>query len=272
VNTLDQFKLDGAIAIITGGAGLLGIKHGLAIAEAGGIPLLVDIEKGRLDTIKTEYSEYPLEIYPCDITNASQLHKLREYIQQRFGKLDILVNNAALNPKVESAQAFEQSRLETYPLQSYEKELSVGLTGAFLCTQIFGTYLASLGKGVILNIASDLGVIAPNQSLYKKEGVEDHLQSVKPVTYSIIKHGLIGLTRYTATYWADKGVRCNALAPGGVENGQNEQFLSKIRELIPMGRMAQPDEYMAAVVFMVSDASSYMNGAVLNMDGGRTCW
>lgn len=269
---IDKFKLTNKVAIITGGAGLLGIKHAEAIAEAGGIPILVDIDNAKLKSSSDTLKNLKHEIYPCDVTNKEQLTNLLSWIIEKFGRLDILINNAAINPKVEGNNTLEQSRLENYLMENYQKEVDVGLTSALLAVQIFGTYMAKNNNGVILNIASDLALIAPNQTLYRKEGVADKAQPVKPVTYSIIKHGLIGLTKYVATYWANKGIRCNALAPGGVENGQNEIFLNKIKELIPMNRMAQTDEYKAAVVFLVSEASSYMTGSVITIDGGRTCW
>ena len=146
----------------------------------------------------------------------------------------------------------------------------MGLTGAMLCSKIFGFEMAKNRKGVILNISSDLGIIAPDQRIYRKKGLPENEQPVKPITYSVIKHGLIGLTKYLATYWADKGVRCNALGPGGIYNNQPNEFVNKISNLIPIGRMADSDEYRSAIVFMVSDASSYMNGTNLVIDGGRT--
>jgi NAD(P)-dependent dehydrogenase (short-subunit alcohol dehydrogenase family) len=132
--------------------------------------------------------------------------------------------------------------------------------------------MAQQGKGVILNISSDLGIIAPDQRLYHKAGLAEEEQAVKPVTYSVIKHGLIGLTKYLATYWADKGVRANTLCPAGVFNGQNDEFVAKLINLVPMGRMADIDEYMGTVLYLVSDASSYMTGSTIIVDGGRTVW
>ena len=165
----------------------------------------------------------------------------------------------------------ETSRLENFPLEQWDLQISVGLTGAFLCSQVFGAAMALDGKGgVILNIASDLSVFSPDQRLYKKAGLPDNLQPVKPVTYSVIKAGLVGLTRYLATYWADKGVRSNALSPGGVLTGQGDEFVQRLSTLIPLGRMAKRDEYRAAVQFLCSDASSYMNGQNIVMDGGRS--
>jgi len=162
--------------------------------------------------------------------------------------------------------------LENFPLEMWDKDVAVGLTGSFLCSRVFGAAMAAAGGGVILNVASDLGVIAPDQRIYRQEGLPEDQQPVKPVTYSVVKHGLVGLTRYLATYWADAGVRVNAISPGGVYNNQGDAFVKKLTDLIPLGRMADKDEYKGAIAFLCSDASSYMTGANLNIDGGRTAW
>jgi NAD(P)-dependent dehydrogenase (short-subunit alcohol dehydrogenase family) len=164
------------------------------------------------------------------------------------------------------------SRLETFPLSQWQADIAVGLTGALLCSRVFGGEMARRGKGVIVNVASDLALIAPDQRLYAVDGLPAAAQPVKPVSYSVVKTGLIGLTRYLATYWAEQGVRANALCPGGVENGQDAGFLRRIADLIPLGRMAARDEYQGAMLFLCSDASSYMTGAVLSIDGGRSTW
>jgi NAD(P)-dependent dehydrogenase (short-subunit alcohol dehydrogenase family) len=164
------------------------------------------------------------------------------------------------------------SRLENFSFDLWQKDITVGLTGAFLCSQAVGTHMAQSGGGVILNVASDLGIIAPDQRIYRKDGLHEEVQPVKPVSYSVIKHGIVGLTKYLATYWADKNVRVNSISPGGVYTNQPDDFVEKLVKLIPMKRMANPDEYKAAVLFLVSDASSYMTGANLVVDGGRTCW
>ena len=172
--------------------------------------------------------------------------------------------------KVQVDSLVETSRLENFLLDDWDFQLKVGLTGAMLCSKVFGQEMAKRSEGVILNIASDLSVFAPDQRLYKKDGLQPDQQPVKPVTYSVIKHGLIGLTKYLATYWADQGVRCNALSPGGVFNGQGDEFVHKLTELVPMKRMASNDEYRGAVQFLCSDASAYMNGQNIVMDGGRS--
>ena len=167
----------------------------------------------------------------------------------------------------------EGSRLENLTLEDWNLQVNVGLTGAFLCSQIFGSNMASDKKGgVILNIASDLSVFSPDQRLYSREGMPENKQQVKPVTYSVIKTGLIGLTRYLATYWSNQGVRCNALSPGGVFTGQDDVFVERLTNLIPLNRMADADEYRSAIQFLCSDASSYMNGQNIVIDGGRSVW
>jgi len=185
--------------------------------------------------------------------------------------VDVLINNAANNPTMASVSGVQFSRLENFPLAQWHQDIAVGLTGAFLCSRTLGAIMAAHGKGVILNIASDLALIAPDQRLYRQPGLADNEQAVKPVSYSVVKAGIVGLTRYLATYWPDR-VRANALAPGGIYDGQPPAFVAQISALIPMGRMAHRDEYKGAVAFLVSDASSYMNGAVLSVDGGRTSW
>jgi len=270
-----SFDLKNKVAVITGGAGLLGEKHAEAIAEFAGMPILLDIDEkagtNKASRISNEY-QVDCEFMLCDITDESQIISVRDFIFSKYKRIDILINNAAIDPKVEQKSKENLSRLENFSIDQWNLELAVGLTGAMLCSKIFGYEMAKKGKGVILNISSDLGIIAPDQRNYKKEGLPENEQPVKPVTYSVIKHGLIGLTKYLATYWADKGVRCNALCPGGIFNNQSDEFVKKISNLIPIGRMADHDEYKAAVVFMVSDASSYMNGSVVSMDGGRSSW
>jgi NAD(P)-dependent dehydrogenase (short-subunit alcohol dehydrogenase family) len=211
------------------------------------------------------------EGYAVNITDEAAIEANCAAILDRFGHIDGLVNNAANNPKVENQGTKNFSRLENFPITAWDADLAVGLTGAFLCAKHYGFAITKQG-GSILNISSDLGLIAPDQRLYRKEGLNDEEQPVKPITYSIVKSGLIGLTRYLATYWADKGVRSNALCPGGVENNQDPDFLKVVCARIPMGRMAKVNEYQGAVLFLLSDASTYMNGSVISMDGGRTAW
>lgn len=274
---LDNYKISGKTCLITGGAGLLGQKHAEAVIEGEGIPILLDISQealsNALDGLKEKYPNAEISIYKVDIGNHEELTGVRDDVLKKYGHIDILINNAANNPKVEDKGAnFGNIRFDNFPLDLWNGDILVGLTGAFLCSQVFGTVMQEQRSGVILNISSDLGIIAPDQRIYRKDGQEEKDQTIKPVTYSVIKHGLLGLTKYLATYWANQGIRVNAVCPGGVYNGQDEQFLGKLTNLIPMGRMADKDEYKATILYLISDASSYMTGATLIVDGGRTCW
>ena len=188
--------------------------------------------------------------------------------------IDILINNASINPKYSKIQHLKKNnnRLENFKINQWNKEISVGLTGAFLCSKIFGNEMANSKRGIILNISSDLSIIAPDQRLYKKRKLKNHKQPVKPITYSVIKTGLIGLTKYLATYWAQSGVRCNSISPGSIFDNQNKIFVKNLNKLIPLGRMAKKNEYRSAIQFLCSNASSYMTGQNLVIDGGRTIW
>ena len=274
-NIKELFDLTGRVAVITGGTGLLGQQHAEAIARAGGIPVLADIRINAADPQSREWKERfggQACAIQTDITDPASVKKLLAAALDRFGRVDILINNAANNPKMENNAAVEFSRLEFFPLEQWEADLNVGLKGAFLCSQVIGSEMARRRQGVIVNVASDLAVIAPDQRLYRKPGLPEDKQPVKPVTYSVVKTGLIGLTRYLATYWADSGIRVNAISPGGVYNNQPDDFIDRLARLIPLGRMANANEYQAAILFLCSDASSYMTGSNLVIDGGRSCW
>ncbi|MDP9049911.1 MAG: SDR family oxidoreductase [Acidobacteriota bacterium] len=272
----ELFDLSGRVAIVTGGAGLLGFHHGAILADAGAHVVLLDLSVAnpalRADQLQTAHGPECLGL-AVDITSEVSLLEARDAILAKFGRVDILINNAANNPKVEDdsqGKPMQWSRLENFPLAVWNADIAVGLTGAFLCSRIFGQEMVKRNSGVILNIASDLGVIAPDQRLYRKEGLPEDQQPVKPVTYSVVKTALIGLTRYLSTYWTAHNIRVNAISPGGVAAGQPDEFTAKLHQLIPMGRMANKDEYQGAILFLCSDASSYMTGQNLIVDGGRT--
>jgi NAD(P)-dependent dehydrogenase (short-subunit alcohol dehydrogenase family) len=269
-----DFSLRGRVAIITGGAGLLGVRHGEAIAAAGGVAVLADVRAADAEARAADIAAATggtAAGMACDVTRAASVAALLQAVVSRFGRIDILVNNAANNPKVEApGQTF--SRLENFPGDQWDADLAVGLTGPFLCAKIVGAALARQRRGVIVNISSEYGVIAPDQRLYRKEGLRPEEQPVKPVSYTVVKAGLHGLTIYLATYWADAGVRVNTITLGGVESGQPAAFLERAAQRIPMGRMAQPDDFQGALVYLCSDAAAFVTGANLVVDGGKTIW
>jgi NAD(P)-dependent dehydrogenase (short-subunit alcohol dehydrogenase family) len=274
MNHPSSFDLSNHTALVTGGAGLLGVQHCAALAEIGARVVVADVNYGAARAVAASLEQLfgtgralPLHL---DVSDPASVTKARDTLEADRG-VDVLINNAAIDAKVApGAGLLEQSRLENFSLDTWNRELGVGLTGAFLCSQAFGTAMARRGRGVILNIASDLSVIAPDQRLYRDEGKDEEQQPVKPVTYSVIKTALIGLTRYLAAYWAPAGIRVNALSPGGVFAGQPNHFVQRLTDLIPLGRMAQRSEYHAAVQFLCSGASAYMTGQNIVMDGGRS--
>jgi NAD(P)-dependent dehydrogenase (short-subunit alcohol dehydrogenase family) len=275
--TLKKFQLEGKTALITGAAGLLGEEHAYSLLESGSNIVITDIDENKLFLLNSklvrEFDSNKIHSQVMNVSSHTDVSKAAEKLKLKNIRIDILINNAAIDPKVKEDSTIESSRLENFSIEQWNLELSVGLTGALICSKVFGSLMAEDNKGgVILNIASDLSIISPDQRLYGKDGLQPNMQPVKPVTYSVIKSGLIGLTRYLATYWANNNVRCNALSPGGVFNGQGDKFVERLSSLIPLGRMAKPDEYRSALQFLCSDASSYMTGQNIIIDGGRSIW
>ncbi len=257
----DLFDLTGKVALITGGAGLLGQKHAEAIAQMGGIPVLLDIDAEKLKGLGDERG---WAFVPADISDSIDVDRAVAIVLITYKRIDILINNAFMT--VAQGEEGYFSPFEGYPLDMWETALKTNLTGTFLITQAVGRQMVKQRKGVILNIASDVGVISPDHRIY--EGMPFNT----PLSYSICKAAIIHMTKWLATYWADKNIRVNCLSPAGVYNDQPPEFVKRLSNLIPMGRMAEPDEYKAAVVFLVSEASSFMTGANIIIDGGRTCW
>lgn len=275
---LNRLNIKGKVCVVTGGGGLIGMKHSEAILEGGGIPVLLDIVSTGMErvkkSLKEEYGDdIVVETYVTDITDRNKLVAVREDLMKKYGHVDVLINNAANNPKVEGgSKNLGAIRFHNFPVEMWNQDIAVGLTGAFLCAQVFGEQMEKQNKGVVLNISSDYGIIAPDQRIYRKEGVPEDEQTVKPVSYSVVKHAIIGLTKYLAVYWAQKGIRVNTLCPASLSNGQDDEFVSKISQLIPLGRMSNPDEYVCTILYMISDATTYMTGATVILDGGRTIW
>jgi len=268
-----NFDLSNTTALITGAAGLMGVEHTIALINSGANVIMTDLNMKSLEIASNIVEEKtgvdPISI-PMDVTSENNVEEVKDRLIESGHVVSILINNAAIDPKVNSNKIKETSRFENFSTEDWDFQFDVGLKGAFICSKIFGHEMAKNNQGVIVNIASDLSIFAPDQRLYRVEGLSDDVQPVKPVTYSVIKHGLIGLTKYIASYWADKGVRCNALSPGGIFNNQNDTFVSRLEDLIPMGRMATKEEYHGCIQFLCSDASKYMNGQNIVVDGGRS--
>jgi len=274
--TIRTLELSTSSAIVTGAAGLLGQEHCASLAELGSTLILIDINSEKLaagkSRLEANYPDCNIFVFTIDITSEEEVKILRNELEKINIFPNILINNAAIDAKV-VGNKIESTRLENFDLSSWNFEISVGLTGAFIMSKVFGTQMAEHRiSGVIVNIASDLSVIAPNQSLYEIEGLPKNEQPVKPISYSVIKAGLVGMTKYLSTYWAKDGIRVNALSPGGIFHNQSPEFVGKLEKLIPMGRMAAADEYRGAIQFLCTDASKYMTGQNIVIDGGRSVW
>ena len=272
---LSKFDLSNKWVVVTGAAGLLGKQHSIALLEVNANLVLLDKDKDKIIKLAHELNQLGFSgkilNYEMDITNESKVLAVNKDLSAKKISINVLINNAAINPKYEVlADSKNGSRVEDFDLLDWDRQLDVGLKGAFICSKVFGSNMAKQGNGVILNIASDLSIIAPDQRIYNYDSNE--LQNVKPITYSVIKSGLIGMTKYLATYWNESNVRVNAISPGGVYENQDSEFVNRLTKLIPLGRMASPDEYKSAIQFLCSDASSYMTGQNLVIDGGRSVW
>jgi len=264
------FSLKGKVAIVTGALGLIGKQHCFALAEAGANVVVCDLNEDKCGNFASQLPGKNLGI-GTDITNIESVKNLRDKILNEFHGISVLINNAAINDMFENpVAASELSKFENYPLDLWQKSLDVNITGTFLCSQILGSEMAKKGKGSIINVASTYGITAPDQSIYKKP---DGTQSFyKSAAYPVTKGAVISFTRFLAAYWGNKGVRVNTLSPGGVENNQDEYFISNYSSKTPLGRMAAPTDYKGAIIFLASDASNYMTGANLIVDGGWTAW
>jgi NAD(P)-dependent dehydrogenase (short-subunit alcohol dehydrogenase family) len=251
----NSFNLNKKNIIITGGNGFLGSQIANALLLEKANVYIIDIKRPK-NIITAKH-------FISDITDEGELKKILKFFKSKKIKIDVLINNAAIDyPPSKSKK--NNLKLENFSNEIWEKDISVSLKGSYLCTKVFGSYMSKFKKGTIINISSDLGIIAPDQRIYKKNGF------IKPVTYSVVKHGIIGLTKYTASYWGNKNIRCNAIAPGGIFNNQDNSFVKRINQLIPLGRMARKKEYNGLILFLCSDLSSYITGSVIVADGGRT--
>ena len=267
---LNKFSLKNKNILITGAAGSLGLEHSIALASIGARIIMTDVNLEKLKKnkiyLKKKNKNFHVDCLKMDVSSEKSVKKTLQNLKKKKMKLNVLINNACLNPKFDTKFKYKNTALENFLLKDWEKEIKVGLTGAFICSKIFGNYMKyNKNGGVIINIASEYSVVTPDHRIYSKN-------NFKPITYPVIKTGLIGLTKYLATYWVDKGIRCNAFSPGGVKENQSKKFLKNVKKLIPMKRMANKDEYHSVIQFLCSDASSYLNGQNILMDGGRSIW
>lgn len=264
------FSLQNKVAIVTGALGLIGQHYCRALAEAGAHVAVTDLDESACVAFAEQISSRCIGI-GLNVTDKSSAERARDILLRQYGRIDTLVNNAAINDMFESPKAaVEQSMFENYPLDLWRKSVDVNLTGVFLCSQILGAEMVRRGSGSIINIASTYGMVAPDQSLYRNECGEQIFY--KPPAYSATKGAVIAFTKYLASHWGEKGVRVNTLTPGGVENNQDRYFVESYSRKTPLKRMAVPTDYIGALIFLASDASSYMTGANLVVDGGWTCW
>jgi NAD(P)-dependent dehydrogenase (short-subunit alcohol dehydrogenase family) len=270
--TIEKFDMTRRSVIVTGGAGLLGREFCRTLAEAGAHVVVADLNTAGAELVAGQLQQERLTALAAsvDVTSRESVEALVARTLEAFGRVDVLVNSAALDPKCDQGhQDCDGSSFETFPLAAWETGLDVNLTGAFLCCQAAARPMLAEGRGVVVNIGSIYGLVGPDQRLYQSP---DRSQRYKPVYYSVTKAGILGLTRYLATYWGACGIRVNTLIPGGVYNNHDGAFVQSYASRTVLGRMAFSDEMNGALLFLASDASSYMTGANLVVDGGWTAW
>lgn len=267
------FSLRNKICIVTGGLGQLGQQYSTALASYEARVAIIDVISSPKKTL-LEFESFKkrgrIKIWVADITKREELEMVLNQIQKKWGTPDVLINNAGIDSPP-NAPASENGPFETYPESSLDKIIAVNLKGTFLCCQVFGGAMAKKRRGSIINISSTYGILSPNQDIYeyKRKGGQ---QWYKPAAYSVTKSAILNLTRYLATYWAKRGVRVNTLTPAGIFNNQDKEFLQEYTKRIPVGRMAEQHEMNGPILFLASDASSYMTGANLVVDGGWSAW
>ena len=256
------FDLEGRVAVVTGGMGQLGSVYTAGLVERGMRVAVFDVAAGDVPE--------GARAYRVDVTDRVEIETVLGEVEAEWGIPHLLVNNAALDSPPD-APAEEVGPFETYPEASFDRVMDVNVKGTFLACQVVGGAMARAGRGSIVNVSSVYGLLSPQQDVYefrRREGEE----FFKPVAYSVSKSAVLNLTRYLATYWARSGVRVNTLTLAGVANDQPPAFLEAYEARVPLGRMLEAGEAVGAVVFLVSDASSYMTGANLVVDGGWTAW
>ena len=264
-------------ALVTGAGGLLGRYHSEALAEDGFNLIIVDISENLLQNLrnylKKSYPQIKVFSFLCDITSSKDLNDLQKKLKSKNIFISCLVNNAENNPTMKEKKVKKViNKIEDYDDDRLLKEINVGILGTFNCCKIFGYEMSKNKIGTIINISSDLGIIAPDHRIYDHSENIDKIKNFKPISYSISKHAISGITKYIATYWAHRNVRCNTLALGAVFNNQPKSLVVNLKKRIPLNRMANKKEYKKAIQFLASFDNSYMTGQTLVVDGGRTIW
>jgi 2-deoxy-D-gluconate 3-dehydrogenase len=271
----EKFDLTGRVAVVTGGVGLLGAEFCRTLAEAGAAVAVLDLNASAAQALADSLTRdgYRALAVPADITEPDSVHAAADQVLSAFGRIDILVNSAALDPKFDPeavGKGITPGAFEDYPLDLWNSALNVNLTGMFLMTQACVKPMIAQGKkGSIINICSMYGLKGPDQRIYVKEG---RRVAFKPIYYTVTKAGVIGFTRYLAAYYAGTEIRVNTLTPGGVFNNHEDYFVKNYSAKTILGRMAGKDEMNGALLFLASDASSYMTGNDVVVDGGWTVW
>jgi 2-deoxy-D-gluconate 3-dehydrogenase len=271
-NIFEKFDLKGRSAIVTGGAGLLGKEFCRTLAQARAQVVVADLNLAASQSVTRGLQQEGLTALPVgvDVTDPESVQAMAQATLETYQRLDILVNSAAMDPKFDAAHHGKHSNtFEDYPLSAWKQALDVNLTGMFLCCQAAARQMLAQKHGVIINICSIYGMVGPDQRIYRSPG---KAVQYKPAYYSVTKAGVLGMTHYLATYFAGQNIRVNALTPGGVYNDHDEVFVQNYSARAVLGRMAQRDEMNGALLFLASDASSYMTGANLVVDGGWTAW
>jgi NAD(P)-dependent dehydrogenase (short-subunit alcohol dehydrogenase family) len=263
MNTRELFDLSGRVAIVTGGAGLLGREHAMALADCGATVVLADVDRDACQARAKELERRSKALFVsshADVSNPDSVREAVGEVHDRFGRIDVLVNNAAAKSKNFFAP------FEEFPFEDWNRVMAVNVGGMFLFAQAVGKVMLRQGSGSVINVASIYGLVGPDQRIYEGTSINT------PAVYSASKAAVLGLTRYLAAYWADKGIRVNAITPGGVFDGHQDPFLTNYSRRVPMGRMANPGELRGAIAYLASDASSYVTGHNLVLDGGWTVW
>lgn len=270
----DKFRMDGQTAVVTGGIGLLGKEFCKTLAQAGADVIVADLNGAAAESVAAEIRADGGKAFGVgvNVTDKVSVDAMVDFTLEKTGRLDVLVCSAALDPKFDNTQGKHLNDFESYPLKMWQDALDVNLTGLFLCAQSVVRPMKAQNHGVIINICSTYGLVGPDQRLYERPGQDPAQKQFKPVFYSVTKSGVVGLTKYLATYYAGTGIRANCLTPGGVFNNHDDVFNSQYSARTVLGRMAHKDEMSGALLYLASDASTYMTGSNLVVDGGWTAW